>query len=69
MNVQMAQNWLFIEGEFICTSIDENYFALLSVIYNLQGGKTAQRLESDHLQECVLNSQGVHWPHPVIIFA
>lgn len=44
MNVQMAQKWLFYsrgrgilhQAEFICMSIDINYFALLSFIYNLQ---------------------------------
>ena len=49
MNVHMAQNWLFTEGDglslhqtqFICISIEKNYFALLSVIYNLQSCEIA----------------------------
>lgn len=36
--------------EFICMSIDKSYFALLSVIYNLQSHKMAQRHQKATLQ-------------------
>lgn len=33
-----------LQTEFICISIDKDYFTLLAVIYNLECCKTAQRL-------------------------
>lgn len=36
-------NQLNHQTEFICMSIDKSYFALLSVIHNLQSHKTAPR--------------------------
>lgn len=44
-------------------SIDNNYFVLRSVIYNLPGRKTAhrhERLKADNLPVCALSSPGSH---------
>lgn len=42
--------------EYVCMSINKNYFALLSVIYNLGSCKIAPiKSESDNLKECQLD--------------